>query len=63
MTEVRQPLTEQEIADVAAAQRNPFPPGDPLHASYRPIDASRWQLPARPLSSSYLCPAGVVGRR
>jgi hypothetical protein len=54
MTEVRQPPTEQEIIDVAARQRNPFPPGGPLHASYRPIDASRWQLPEQRLSPSYL---------
>ena len=54
VTQVRQPPTEQEIADVAAQQRNLFPPGDRLHASYRPNDASRWRMSDRPLPASYL---------
>jgi hypothetical protein len=54
MAEVCQPPTEQEIADVAAQQRNMVAPGGPVRGSYRPIDASRWQLPHRPLPPSYL---------
>jgi len=54
VTQVRRPPTEQEIADVAARQHDPFPSGHSLHASYQPIDASRWRLPDRPLPPSYL---------
>ncbi|MEU0558103.1 SMI1/KNR4 family protein [Dactylosporangium sp. NPDC006015] len=54
MTEVRRAPTEQEIADVAAQQHNLLPPGGPAPASHRPIDASRWQLPERPLPPRYL---------
>jgi hypothetical protein len=54
MAEVRRPPTEREIADVAAQQRTMVVPGGPVHASYPPIDASRWQLPHRPLPPSYL---------
>jgi hypothetical protein len=42
--EVCQSPTGQEIPDVAAQQ----------HDLYRPIDASRWQLPQRPLPTGYL---------
>lgn len=52
--QVRRPPTDQEIAEVAARQRNPWRPGDPLHAPYRPIDANRWRMPDRPLSPDYL---------
>ena len=54
-TQLFQPLTGQEIADIAAQQRNPFPPNHPLHPGYLPIDASRWRLPPeQPLPPSYL---------
>ncbi|MET7402661.1 SMI1/KNR4 family protein [Dactylosporangium sp. NPDC005572] len=47
-------MTEQEIAAIAAGQRNPFPPHDPLSAAWRPIDARRWRVPGRPPPASYL---------
>jgi hypothetical protein len=51
---VCRPPTEQEIADVAEQERRLSASGGPLCAVYPLIDASRWQLPHRPLPPSYL---------
>jgi hypothetical protein len=54
VTQLYQPLTEHEIADVLGPDDNSFPPGHRSHASYQPIDARQWWLPERPLPPSYL---------
>jgi SMI1/KNR4 family protein SUKH-1 len=51
---VAQPLSAVEIETINQGQRNPFPKGDPLYASWRPFDPSLWVVPARPLPPSYL---------
>ncbi|HZN36628.1 MAG TPA: SMI1/KNR4 family protein [Pirellulaceae bacterium] len=51
---VGQPLTAAEIAALHRGQSNPFPKSDPLYASWRPFDASIWQVPDRPLPATYL---------
>lgn len=33
---------------------NPFPKKHPLHASYKPFDPRKWQIPAKPLPASFL---------
>lgn len=48
------PLTPAEVEIVNQSQRNPFPPGDPLHAAYRRFDPARWVIPTTPLPASYL---------
>jgi hypothetical protein len=54
MATVGQPVTPAEVKGINRGQRNPFPKGDPLHASWRPFDPSLWVVPARPLPPSYL---------
>jgi hypothetical protein len=51
---VGQPPTPAEVKRVNRGQRNPFPKGDPLYASWRPFDASNWMVPDGPLPASYL---------
>jgi hypothetical protein len=51
---VGQPLTPSEVKAIRHSQRNPFPKGDPLYASWRPFDPSAWMVPDRPLPESYL---------
>jgi hypothetical protein len=51
---VGKPLARSEIAWLMKEQRNPFPRGDPLYASYEPHDVRRWVIPNRPLPNSYL---------
>ncbi len=48
------PLTEAEIAEVNASQRNPFPPTDPNHDKYEPLDPSRWMIPDRRFPESFV---------
>jgi len=48
------PLSDEELAAIVSSQMNPFPPGDPLHAQYRPFDPTQWQLPNKPLPPKYL---------
>ncbi|MFI5932311.1 SMI1/KNR4 family protein [Actinoplanes sp. NPDC051494] len=43
-----------ETAEIIGQQRNPFPPGDPSHPLYQPLDPSGWLLPDRDLPRSYL---------
>lgn len=47
-------LTDEEIAEIRAKQRNPFPVSSPLHAQYRPFDPAGWSIPAKPLPAMYL---------
>ncbi|MBN9521385.1 SMI1/KNR4 family protein [bacterium] len=54
VVEVFRPLSLSEIRQFNGGQRNPFPPGDSLYASWRPFDAATWVIPARPLPPSYL---------
>jgi hypothetical protein len=51
---VARPLSADEVRAATAAQRNPFPPHDPHHAVWRPLDPARWAIPDRPLPASYL---------
>src|SRR5262245_18206590 len=51
---IRQPLKAEEVRAIIAAQSNPFPPRDPLHGTWRPIDPSAWALPSGPLPPPYL---------
>jgi hypothetical protein len=51
---IAQPLTATEIEAVNSSQQNPFPQHDPLHATYRRFDPSRWDVPSGPLPLSYL---------
>ena len=48
------PLSADEIAEINATQRNPFPRTDPLHSAYRPFDPTAWMLPLRDLPETYL---------
>jgi len=52
--DVARPLSAAETAEVNATQRNPLPPSSPDHASYQPFDPAAWELPTRPLPTSYL---------
>lgn len=54
VAEVTRPVSATEIRQVNRGQRNPFPPGDPFYASWRPFDAAAWAIPARPLPPAYL---------
>lgn len=54
VTGVARPLSAAEVAAANAGQRNPFPPGDPLHPAWWPIDPARWVIPTRPLPPPYL---------
>jgi hypothetical protein len=51
---VGQPITPGEVNAINQGQRNPFPKGDPLYASWRPFDPSLWVVPCCPLPPSYL---------
>lgn len=48
------PLTEAEIAEITASQRNPFPPTDPLYTKYRPFDPRKWTIPKRHFPESFV---------
>ena len=48
------PLSEEEVQAINASQSNPFPSGNPLHATYKPFDPRQWRLPSRLLPPSYL---------
>src|SRR5262245_30354081 len=48
VAEVARPVSDDEIQVVNAGQ------ADPLDATWRPIDASQWTIPDRPLPPSYL---------
>lgn len=48
------PLTLVEIQDATRSQSNPFRQGDPLHSCWKPFDATKWLIPDRPVSRSYL---------
>src|SRR5436190_2049886 len=52
--EIARPLSGAEIEEINRGQGNPFPTGDPLHANYRPFDATTWTLPPWPLPNAYL---------
>lgn len=54
VTSISAPLSPAEIDEINRAQRNPYPKSDPLYQVWRPFDPSRWVIPARPLSPSYL---------
>jgi hypothetical protein len=54
VSSVLAPLTENEIVEINAGQRNPFPPSHSLYNSYRPFDPRQWILPTLPLPFSYL---------
>jgi hypothetical protein len=52
---LRRALTPDEVARVNAAQHNPFPANDPLHAAWHPFDPTQWVMPAnRKIPPSYL---------
>ncbi len=48
------PLSRREVAEVNRWNTNPFPPADPLHATWQPFDAAAWQMPNRYVPESYL---------
>jgi hypothetical protein len=48
------PISPAEIASITAQLRNPWPVGSPLHASYKPLDPSKWVLPRPPLPREYI---------
>lgn len=52
--DVARPMNPTEIEDVNRGQRNPFPPTDPLHPTWRPFDPDAWVIPSQPLLPSYL---------
>jgi hypothetical protein len=54
LADLRRPLSGREVGAIARSQSNPFPSDDPLHAAWKPFDASRWKLPDGPLPPSYL---------
>lgn len=47
-------LSAEELGEINSRLSNPFPPSDPLHASYSPFDPCRWKLPAGSLPADYL---------
>jgi len=58
VAEVARPMSAAEIREINATQSNPFPESHPLfaaqHAAWRPLDASKWVIPDRPLPPAYL---------
>ncbi|MGL6073947.1 MAG: SMI1/KNR4 family protein [Fimbriiglobus sp.] len=52
--EVAFPMSSGEIERVNTSQQNPFPKSDPLYSSWQPFDPAAWEIPNRPLPSSYL---------
>jgi len=54
VAEIARPMSADEIREVNAGQRNPFPASDPLHSAWRPFDAAAWVIPNRPLPPAYL---------
>lgn len=54
VTQLSQPLTEHDIADVLSCHSNPYPSGHRLHASWQPLAPRRWRMPERPPPPSYL---------
>ena len=54
VAEIAQPLTAAEIQPINDGQTNPFPKSDEFHAIWRPFEATKWQVPERPLPASYL---------
>jgi len=51
---ISQPLSEAEVRAINVSQRNPFQKKHPLHATWKPFDPLKWQIPARPLPASFL---------
>ncbi|WP_395745187.1 SMI1/KNR4 family protein [Prosthecobacter sp.] len=47
-------LSSKELHEIKSGQSNPFPPTDPLYASYSPFDPRDWKLPAGALPADYL---------
>ncbi|MBE1444442.1 SMI1/KNR4 family protein [Paenibacillus sp. OAS669] len=47
-------LSEQEMAEIAGRQRNPFPAGHELYDQYKPFDPALWKLPQKAFPASYL---------
>jgi hypothetical protein len=54
VAQIRHPLSDTELREINAGQSNPFPPRDPLYAAWRPLDATSWTIPQRPLPPTYL---------
>jgi hypothetical protein len=48
------PLSQEESSSIARSQGNPFPPDDPLHATYCPFDPTDWKILTSPLPQTYL---------
>jgi hypothetical protein len=48
------PFSEEECRSINAAQSNPFPETDPLHATYKSFDPRKWRPPSKPLPPSYM---------
>ncbi|MFE4569542.1 SMI1/KNR4 family protein [Paenibacillus chitinolyticus] len=49
----KQPLTEEEIQEIIARQKNPFPKNSPYYNQYIPIDPTRWRMPQGELPGAY----------
>ena len=48
------PLTEIEVAEVNASQRNPFRPGEPGYDEYKPNDPSCWAISQRRFPPTFI---------
>jgi hypothetical protein len=51
---IARPLTRAELNAINHGQQNPYPESDPLSATWRRFDPSKWTIPNRPLPVSYL---------
>jgi hypothetical protein len=52
--EANRPISSAEIRAINAGQKNPFRADDSLQATWKPVDASRWIIPDRPVPVAYL---------
>lgn len=48
------PLNTDELTQIRARQRNPFPKRDPFHSIWRPFDPAQWLIPTAPFPDNYL---------
>ncbi|PAF30470.1 SMI1/KNR4 family protein [Paenibacillus sp. 7516] len=46
-------LSVQELQEIRARQKNPFPKSSPFYEQYTPLDPSSWSFPKRPLPDSH----------